>query len=149
MSSSKTWTIHKESEWPNILPEILEFTKGYQQWQLAGQMGAGKTTFVGALGRYLGFSEVSSPTFSIVNEYPINNDKIELERIFHIDLYRLEPEELEEVGFEEYLYDLNALTIVEWPDIAEAYWVPPYARLELKEKDHLIRELMVILNPDL
>lgn len=149
MSSSKTWTIRTESEWQMIMSEILEFTKGYNLWQLKGEMGAGKTSFVRALGRYLGFEEVSSPTFSLVNEYPISDTRLEMDRIFHIDLYRLEPQELEEIGFEEYLHDPNALTIVEWPDIAEAYWFPPYARFKLKAKGHQVRELMVILNPDL
>jgi len=111
-------------------------------------MGAGKTSFVKALGHFLGFEGVSSPTFSIVNEYPIARSKaFKFNRIYHIDLYRLEPEELEEVGFEEYLYREQSLTIVEWPDIAEDYWFPPFARFELLEKENQVRELIVILNP--
>jgi len=84
---------------------------------LTGDLGAGKTTFVQHfLNRY--FDEpvaVDSPTFSIVNSYDSGGTEVH-----HFDLYRLEsPEEIEDIGFMEYI-ESGDLCFVEWPEkIAE------------------------------
>lgn len=77
-----------------------------------GEMGAGKTTFISAICRYLGVAEaVSSPTFSIINEYRGKTGKI-----YHLDLYRLKSEtEAIEAGIEECLFP-DSLCFVEWPE---------------------------------
>ena len=79
---------------------------------LKGNLGAGKTHFVKGFVRGFGISEtvVSSPTFTIINEY-------EGERpVYHFDCYRLEhPEEALEIGAEEYFYG-DGVCIVEWPE---------------------------------
>lgn len=74
-------------------------------------MGAGKTTFIKALCAHLGVKEnVSSPTFSIVNEYRSSNGPI-----YHFDFYRLKDErEAYDLGYEEYFYSGN-YCFVEWP----------------------------------
>nr|WP_245977207.1 tRNA (adenosine(37)-N6)-threonylcarbamoyltransferase complex ATPase subunit type 1 TsaE [Ichthyenterobacterium magnum] len=79
---------------------------------LDGDMGAGKTTLIKALVVALGSNDiVSSPTFSIVNEYKLENDSI-----YHFDLYRIEDEtEALNFGFEDYLYSNNWL-LIEWPE---------------------------------
>jgi tRNA threonylcarbamoyladenosine biosynthesis protein TsaE len=81
---------------------------------LHGQMGAGKTTFVHAICDALGVNgAVSSPTFSIINEYKSANGEI----IYHLDLYRLKDEqEAINAGVEDCLYSGN-LCLVEWPEI--------------------------------
>jgi tRNA threonylcarbamoyladenosine biosynthesis protein TsaE len=81
---------------------------------LHGQMGAGKTTFVHAICDSLGVNAaVSSPTFSIINEYKSANGEI----IYHLDLYRLKDEqEAINAGVEDCLYSGN-LCLVEWPEI--------------------------------
>jgi tRNA threonylcarbamoyladenosine biosynthesis protein TsaE len=77
---------------------------------LTGPLGAGKTAFVRGLAEGLGCdtSEVSSPTFTIVQEYrgPV--------RLQHVDLYRLSPPEVDELALEDLLDD--AAMAVEWPD---------------------------------
>ena len=80
---------------------------------LHGQMGAGKTTFIHAICDGLGVNDsVSSPTFSIINEYRSAQGTI-----YHIDLYRLKDEnEAIAAGVEECLYSGN-LCLVEWPEI--------------------------------
>ncbi len=82
---------------------------------LKGELGAGKTTFTQFLLRTLGSTdEVSSPTYSIVNEYHSPKGKI-----FHFDLYRLKNiREVYDTGIEEYL-DSAFLTIIEWPEVYE------------------------------
>lgn len=81
-----------------------------------GEMGAGKTTFIGALCRAKGIEEqVSSPTFSLINEYTYKEDGIS-RRIFHIDLYRLkDEEEAIQAGVEDCLYS-GDICFVEWPE---------------------------------
>jgi tRNA threonylcarbamoyladenosine biosynthesis protein TsaE len=80
-----------------------------------GEMGAGKTTLIHAVCNELQVNDViSSPTFSIINEYRAINDRI----VYHIDLYRLKDEaEAIAAGVEESLYSGN-LCLVEWPDKA-------------------------------
>lgn len=81
---------------------------------LKGNLGAGKTTFVQGLARGLGVPEtyyVTSPTYTIINEYP---GRLTL---FHMDLYRLgEIDELEYLGFDDIMASPGVI-IVEWPDI--------------------------------
>ena len=92
---------------------------------LQGDLGAGKTTFVQGLARALGITRpVTSPTFTLVGEYP--GDRVLL---VHMDLYRLRsPDDLLTIGFQEYL-DRKALLAVEWPERAgdllppETVWV--------------------------
>lgn len=76
-----------------------------------GEMGAGKTTFIKQLVKDLGVDDlVSSPTFSLVNEYQTNN-----KTIYHFDCYRLNSEEeAYDFGIEDYLYG-TGLCLIEWP----------------------------------
>lgn len=76
-----------------------------------GEMGAGKTTLIKEIVKQLGSDDrVSSPTFSLVNEY-----KTPSGRIFHFDFHRLEDEaEAFDIGFEEYVYS-DAWKLIEWP----------------------------------
>lgn len=78
-----------------------------------GEMGVGKTTFIKAVCETLGVKEtISSPTFSIVNEYWTEDKKI----IYHFDCYRINKiEEAIEIGVEEYLYSGN-LCFIEWAE---------------------------------
>ena len=80
---------------------------------LGGSLGAGKTTITQAIGQGLEVPTdqyITSPTFSLLHEYP---GRLPL---YHMDLYRLSgEEEIEELGFEDYLYG-NGLTVIEWPD---------------------------------
>lgn len=80
---------------------------------LFGNMGSGKTTLAGGIIKGLGVKEiVSSPTFSIMKEYLILNTKI-----YHIDLYRLNNmTDIINSGLEDYLYDNNAIILIEWPE---------------------------------
>lgn len=77
-----------------------------------GDMGAGKTTFIKSICEVLGVADtVSSPTFSIVNEYESPKGPV-----FHFDFYRLKNEtEALDLGYEEYLYSGN-YCFIEWPE---------------------------------
>lgn len=78
---------------------------------LFGDLGSGKTTFVQGMARGLEIDPrayVNSPTFTIVNEYG---------RLIHIDLYRIEPSEVESLALEEYLA-LGNIVVIEWAEKA-------------------------------
>ncbi|MFH1156779.1 MAG: tRNA (adenosine(37)-N6)-threonylcarbamoyltransferase complex ATPase subunit type 1 TsaE [Pseudomonadota bacterium] len=85
--------------------------------RLIGELAAGKTTFVQGLARGLGVPEtypVTSPTYTLVNEYP---GRIPL---FHLDLYRLSsPDELDDIGFDD-IAASESVIVVEWPEMIDA-----------------------------
>ena len=88
---------------------------------IRGELGAGKTHFIKGIARALGIDEreLTSPTFSLAHEFEcsLNNRPFML---YHLDCYRFEkPEELLELGVEDYLYPKNAATIIEWPERIE------------------------------
>ena len=127
-------TISSLQELDNAAARFLELAGGNTVIAFSGELGAGKTTFIQAICRNLGIEvEVNSPTFSLVNEYftPEGNS------IFHFDLYRIEtPEELFDMGFEEYFYS-GSLCLIEWPEKAKklipenALWV----KIEIGENE--------------
>ena len=98
-----------------------------------GDMGVGKTTLIKAIVKTLGSQDiVSSPTFSIVNEYEATGTNI-----YHFDLYRLKNiEEAYNFGIEDYLYSDN-WCIIEWPEIIEDILPECFDRLDIVlNEDH-------------
>ena len=83
---------------------------------LVGDLGAGKTTFVQALGKELGVTEtMQSPTYVLMKKYQTTNSKFQT--LIHIDAYRLEnPEEFTALRPEQFLQDPKTLVVVEWPE---------------------------------
>lgn len=91
---------------------------------LTGDLGAGKTCFTQGIGRGLGIKRpVTSPTFNLIKEY---QGKYPL---YHFDLYRIEEEEMTELGYEDYFYG-EGITVIEWPEKAGS--LLPAERLEIK-----------------
>lgn len=84
-------------------------------------MGAGKTTFISALCAEMGIGdEVTSPTFSIVNEYHVDNGGC-AGTVYHFDFYRIEtPEETLDLGLDDY-FDSGRLCLMEWPENVEFF----------------------------
>ncbi|MFT4661797.1 MAG: tRNA threonylcarbamoyladenosine biosynthesis protein TsaE [Patiriisocius sp.] len=97
---------------------IFELSKTNSIFLLNGEMGSGKTTLMVEIGRHFSISDpISSPTFSIVNEYETHNGTL----VYHFDLYRLkDEEELYDIGFEDYL-NKEALVFIEWPVVAKNF----------------------------
>lgn len=95
-----------------VAKAIIKLFKEYDVFLLEGDLGAGKTTLVKAICKELGVAdEVSSPTFSIVNQYDYPDGAL-----YHFDFYRLkQEEEAYDIGFDEYL-DSGNKCFIEWPD---------------------------------
>lgn len=105
-------------------------------------MGAGKTTLIAEICRKLGVEEdaVSSPTFSIVNEYRSERDG---QLIYHFDCYRLETvEEAMDFGAEEY-FESGALCLVEWPEIIEPLLPGDTLKVAIRELPDGHRQLSI------
>jgi tRNA threonylcarbamoyladenosine biosynthesis protein TsaE len=100
------------NELPQIAEKLLTFAGSEKIFLFYGDMGAGKTTLIKALCLELGINDlVSSPTFSIVNEYPSPTGSV-----FHFDFYRLKNEtEALDLGYEDYIYSGN-YCFIEWPE---------------------------------
>lgn len=98
--------VEQEANW------LLQTYPNRRIFCFKGDLGSGKTTFISSLCKILGcVDQVSSPTFSIVNQYNANGKVI-----YHFDLYRLKNlEEAMDIGLEEYLYSGN-YCFIEWPE---------------------------------
>ena len=116
----------------SIAKEILQ-TVDSKVLLFYGELGVGKTTLIGEILKELGCSgNVSSPTFSIVNEYNVKDGLV-----YHFDFFRIEnEEEVYDIGFEDYLNSNNWI-FIEWPEKIESL-LPDHVnevRLE-KEQDN-------------
>ncbi len=98
---------------------------------LHGRLGAGKTAFVRALLRGLGYEgPVRSPTYALVEHYVVEG-----RRVHHFDLYRLgDPEELEFIGGREYFYSAD-LVLIEWPERGAGHIPTPDLEIEIEYVD--------------
>ncbi len=106
------FNLHNIEKLPDLAADLIS-SLHHKVILLNGELGAGKTTLVKELVKQLGCDEdVTSPTFSIVNEYKTKDDS----RIYHIDLYRLSTcDQCLEIGLDEYLYS-GDYTFVEWAE---------------------------------
>ena len=114
---------HSEEETIKIANEYAKNLKSGDIIILSGELGVGKTKFVQGILRNFGMeNEISSPTFTIINEY--TNSKA---KIYHFDLYRLaDIDEFYAIGGEEYLE--NGICIFEWGEILEQN-LPKYTKI--------------------
>lgn len=111
--------------------DTIEFAKNFAKKLnkhsiivLSGDLGSGKTKFTEGILRYFELEdEISSPTFTIVNEYDAKDVKL-----FHFDLYRLEDiDEFYAIGGEEYLQ--NGICIFEWGEMIESILSKGYIKI--------------------
>ncbi len=106
------WTCRDLSELAGIAGEILTAGAPEKVWIFEGNLGAGKTTLIKELCKKLGVVDVvSSPSFSLINEY----ETVEGEIIYHFDFYRITNQmEAVDIGSDEYFYSGNRC-FIEWP----------------------------------
>jgi tRNA threonylcarbamoyladenosine biosynthesis protein TsaE len=117
------------SELPDAASEILTFSEEHRVFLFYGEMGAGKTTLIKALCEHLQVEDgVSSPTFSIVNEYVGPGLTV-----YHFDFYRIKNQsEAFDLGYEDYLYSGN-YCFIEWPEKIADLLPEKFVELKLHE----------------
>ena len=105
---------------------------------LTGELGSGKTVFVKGVARALGVNgEVTSPTFTLINEYSGDCS------VYHMDFYRLNNlAEILELGVEEYLYSGN-ICLVEWAEKMGSYFPGDAVRVTLRHLKNNHREITI------
>ena len=106
-------------------------------------MGAGKTTIIKAICEVLGAVDiVSSPTFTLVNEYRTSRGEI----IYHIDFYRIKKqEEVFDFGIEEYLTG-DSYCFMEWPELVEEILPPETVNVRITVDENEQRILLIIID---
>jgi len=123
--------------------EFIKFTNGYSVVAFHGNLGAGKTTFIKAVCNKLGVEEkVSSPTFSIINQYTTGKGSV-----FHIDLYRIKDiEEAIDAGVEECIYS-GEMCFIEWPEKVFSILPDDTVNVFIEPIDNSKRKLLYKLPP--
>jgi tRNA threonylcarbamoyladenosine biosynthesis protein TsaE len=101
-----------ERETAHAARELAQDLQANDVVLLSGDLGAGKTAFVRGLAEGLGIDpdDVASPTFTLIHEY--RGGRLTL---YHIDLYRLSPREVEDLGLDDVL-EAGGVVAIEWPD---------------------------------
>jgi len=124
--------INNLTELPLVAKALIEAFGTKKVIAFNGEMGAGKTTLIKTICEQLGVKQtISSPTFSIVNEYLSSSGK----KIYHFDFYRINTiNEAYDMGYEEYFYS-DAYCFIEWPDKIAELLPEDVLRVSISVKD--------------
>lgn len=127
---------------PSVAKQLLKYTGDKKIFAFYGSMGAGKTTIIKALCEVLNAADiVSSPTFTLVNEYRTSAG----ESIYHIDFYRIKKqEEVFDFGVEEYLTG-DSYCFMEWPELIEELLPAETVKIRITVDDLEQRTLSISL----
>lgn len=130
ISTQKSISIRSESlnDLGKAAKELLSFCGETKVITFSGNLGAGKTTFIKSICKELVVTDlVSSPTFSIINEY---RDKENIP-VYHFDFYRLKStQEADNTGCADYFFS-NSYCFIEWPAIVETLLPDQYVQVEI------------------
>ncbi len=125
---------------PRVAKALATFVNQYNVWLFNGEMGAGKTTLIKEVCEAVGVVDsMSSPTFSIVNEY----ERKDHQKVFHFDFYRIKNEaEAVDIGVEEYLYSGHPC-FIEWAEKIPSLIPLPYAEVSIQVEDNTHRTIVL------
>jgi tRNA threonylcarbamoyladenosine biosynthesis protein TsaE len=127
------------SDLPHIAKEILLKVPN-KTLLFYGTMGVGKTTLIKEISKQLGVTDIiNSPTFSLVNEYEIVNDKI-----YHFDFYRIKTEEEAlDIGIEDYFFS-EYWKLIEWPEKVSNLLPPNSTKIKMHKNKNGTRSLTIV-----
>jgi len=133
-----TISIKDKKHLPAASRKLLEFAGEKRILAFYGAMGAGKTTIIKAICKVMGATDiVTSPTFTLVNEYRT----LQGESLYHIDFYRIrKKEEVYDFGIEEYLSS-GSYCLMEWPELVEDILPPNTVRIRIAIGEEQERKL--------
>ena len=136
---------HSAEETRKLASKIAEETPNGTVFALDGNLGAGKTVFASGFAAGLGITEpVSSPTFTIVQEYPYAKGMF-----FHLDLYRIDnPDAALAFGIDEFLYASDAISLVEWPERIDGLFPPGTVRVAIERTEQDETRKITVEKPD-
>jgi len=122
-----------------IAQRVVEELEEFKVWLFFGEMGSGKTTLIKEICREAGVAEVmSSPTFSIVNEYETAKGQA-----FHFDFYRIKNEmEAYDIGTDEYFYS-GFPCFIEWPEKIPSLIPSKHASIDLQVENNTKRTIVI------
>ena len=128
-----------EQETENFAKEIGKKLKGNEIIALYGDLGVGKTAFTRGIASYFGIKNVvTSPTFTLVNEYSASEFKI-----YHFDMYRIKNlEDLESTGFFDYMY--KGVFIIEWSENIENYLPEGTIKVYIKKNENKSERTIIL-----
>jgi len=131
--------VNSMEELPLAAKKILDESNSEKIFVFKGEMGSGKTTLIKELCLQIGvISAMSSPTFSLINEYETNSGEV----VYHFDFYRLEDEqEAFDYGYEDYFFSGN-YCFIEWPEKIPNLIPDNYLLIEI-EMNLQVREIQV------
>lgn len=131
---------HSEEETKKVARQISENIDKNAVIVLNGELGAGKTKFTEGFLSYFGLeNEISSPTFTIVNEYTNNKATV-----YHFDVYRLEDcDEFYAIGGEEYFS--KGICIIEWGEIIEEALPQHYIKIDIKKDEEDMEKRIICI----
>jgi tRNA threonylcarbamoyladenosine biosynthesis protein TsaE len=132
--------INTKRNLPGAARKLLEYAGDKKVFAFYGSMGAGKTTIIKAICEVLGVTDiVTSPTFTLVNEYRTDIG----ESVYHIDFYRIKKqEEVFDFGIEEYLTG-EIYCFLEWPELIEEILPEDKVSVRITVEDNEQRKLMI------
>ena len=128
-----------------LAAEIAAATPVGSVLSLHGDLGAGKTVFASGFAKALGITEpVSSPTFTIVQEYPFDKGMF-----FHLDLYRINnKDDAIAFGIDEFLYASDGITLVEWPERIHGLFPPHTVFIDIARGEKEEERIITVEIPD-
>jgi tRNA threonylcarbamoyladenosine biosynthesis protein TsaE len=125
----------------DVSQKIVKFSDNLRVWAFEGEMGAGKTTLIRAICETLKVKDnVSSPTFSLVNEYETASG----ETLYHFDFYRIRNlREAADMGCEEYFYSGN-YCFIEWPSKIDTLLPEHYLQITIELNSNSQRNIQLL-----
>ena len=130
--------VGSEEETTEVAAEFSQQLKTGDVVCLNGNLGSGKTFFVKSVCKEFLIDTTSSPSFAIVNEYKGK------QKIPHFDFYRLKRVgELHDIGFEEYLSEMDSIVFIEWANMFEEVLPKKYYTVEISQIDETTRQINI------
>lgn len=123
-----------------VASQIINFTGDCRIILFEGELGAGKTTVIKCICDQLGvIDNVSSPTFSIINQYLVNDNTV----VYHFDFYRINSvKEAQDIGTDEYLYS-GDICLIEWASKVESLIPENHVLIEIVADENKSRVLQL------